>query len=74
MAGVLKFSLFELGIRGENEIVFRIKYYKELSTYPSQALHGHLQTSEDGQTLVWTLVCGCSEQLLALLWDALGIS
>lgn len=74
MAGTLKFSRFELGIRGENQTVFRIKSYKELSTHPSQGLHGHLQTSEDGQTLVWTLVCGCAMQLLASLWDAVGVS
>lgn len=66
MAGTLKFSLSELGLRGENETAFRIKSYKELGTYPPKGLHGHLQPSEDGQTLVWTLVCYCAVVGIAL--------
>lgn len=66
MAGTLKFSLSELGLRGENETAFRIKSYKELGTYPPKGLHGHLQTSEDGQALVWTLICYCAVVGIAL--------
>lgn len=51
-----------------------MRQFLGLGTYPLQGLHEHLQTCGDGQTLGWTPVSGCALQLLALLWDAVGIS
>lgn len=68
MVGKLKLPLSELGIRGENETFFRIKSCKELCMYLPDGLDGHIQTSKQGQTLVWTLGCGC------LYWSVVGIA